>query len=180
MTLLIYKKLHSLFCPVDVIFALMLSKKTKYAINALVYLAREHSKNPVQISKIAENEHIPRKFLETILLDLRNAGILSSRKGKMGGYYLLKTPEEINIADVVRLFEGAIALLPCVAHKYYERCSECENEAWCGIRDVFALVRNETVDMLKNATLSSIVKKEQELKEAIEKQEKENKNKKII
>ncbi len=158
----------------------MLSKKTKYAINALVYLAREHSKDPVQISRIALNEHIPRKFLEAILLDLRNAGILGSRKGKMGGYYLLKTPEEINIADVVRLFEGAIALLPCVAHKYYERCSECENEAWCGIRDMFANVRNETVNMLKNATLSSIVKREQELKEAVEKQGKKSKVKKII
>lgn len=158
----------------------MLSKKTKYAINALVYLAREHSKDPVQISRIAENEHIPRKFLEAILLDLRNAGMLGSRKGKMGGYYLLQSPDEINIADVVRLFEGAIALLPCVAHKYYERCSECENEAWCGIRDMFADVRNETVNMLKNATLSSIIKKEEELKQAFEKQPNKNKSKKIL
>ncbi len=147
----------------------MLSKKTKYAINALVYLARKHSTEPVQISKIAESEHIPRKFLEAILLDLRNAGMLSSRKGKTGGYYLLKSPDEINIADVVRLFEGAIALLPCVAHKYYERCDECQNEAFCGIRDVFANVRNETVNMLKNATLSSIIQKEEELKKNLEK-----------
>ena len=142
----------------------MLSKKTKYAINALVYLAREHSEEPVQISKIAESEHIPRKFLEAILLDLRNAGMLGSRKGKMGGYYLLKSPDEINIADVVRLFEGAIALLPCVAHRYYERCEECKDEAFCGIRSMFADVRNETVNMLKNATLSSIVKREEDLK----------------
>ena len=148
----------------------MLSKKTKYAINALVYLAREQSKEPVQISKIAESENIPRKFLEAILLDLRNAGMLSSRKGKTGGYYLLKTPEEINIAEVVRLFEGAIALLPCVAHKYYERCEECKNETTCGIRDVFADVRNETVNMLKHATLSSIIERERVLEnEVIEK-----------
>lgn len=146
----------------------MLSKKTKYAINALVYLAREHSREPVQISKIAESEHIPRKFLEAILLDLRNAGMLSSRKGKAGGYYLLKSPEEINIADVVRLFEGAIALLPCVAHRYYERCEECKDEAFCGIRDVFAGVRNETVNMLKKATLYSIVQKEEELRKNAE------------
>ncbi len=149
----------------------MLSKKTKYAINALVYLAREHSKEPVQISKIAESEHIPRKFLEAILLDLRNAGMLSSRKGKAGGYYLLKSPDEINIADVVRLFEGAIALLPCVAHKYYERCDECENEAFCGIRDVFSHVRNETVNMLKNATLSTILQKENTLRAENDKKE---------
>lgn len=143
----------------------MLSKKTKYAINALRYLAREESKDPVQISRIAEAEHIPRKFLEAILLDLRNAGILNSRKGKTGGYYLLKHPDDINIADVVRLFEGAIALLPCVAHKYYERCDECKDEATCGIRDVFAEVRNETVNMLKNATLSNILQRERSLED---------------
>ena len=142
------------------IFVLMLSKKTKYAINALVYLAKEHNGEPIQISRIAESEHIPRKFLEAILLDLRNAGLLSSKKGKTGGYYLLRSPDEINIADVVRLFEGAIALLPCVAHKYYERCEECKDEATCGIRDVFADVRNETVNMLKNATLTSIIERE--------------------
>ena len=85
----------------------MISRKTKYAINALVYLARENKDGePVQISKIAESEHIPRKFLEAILLELRHAGMLNSRKGKTGGYYLQQTPEEINIADVMRLFDG--------------------------------------------------------------------------
>src|SRR3954462_6162578 len=149
----------------------MISKKTKYAINALVYLAKANKgSEPIQISKIAESENIPRKFLEAILLDLRNAGMLSSRKGKTGGYYLLKSPDEINIADVVRLFEGAIALLPCVAHKYYERCEECRNEGTCGIRDVFSQVRNETVNMLKSATLSNILEREKALEnEAIEK-----------
>lgn len=143
----------------------MLSKKTKYAINALVYLARE-SKDaaPVQISRIAENEHIPRKFLEAILLELRHAGMLNSRKGKTGGYYLQKTPEEINIADVMRLFDGPIALLPCVAYKYYERCEECVDEETCGIRSVFSDVRSETVKMLKLATLAQIIKRSESLK----------------
>ncbi len=141
----------------------MLSKKTKYAINALRFLAKQNLKEPIQISKIAENEHIPRKFLEAILLDLRNVGILGSRKGKSGGYYLLRHPDEINIAEVVRLFEGAIALLPCVAHKYYQRCDECTDEETCGIRHIFANIRNETVNMLKGATLSKIVQKEEEL-----------------
>src|SRR5437868_11253198 len=136
----------------------MISKKTKYAINALVYLARENKGNePIQISKIAESENIPRKFLEAILLDLRNAGILSSRKGKMGGYSLHKSPEEINVADVMRLFDGPIALLPCVTYMYYDRCDECKDEATCGIRSVFMDVRNETVNMLKNATLAEIM-----------------------
>jgi len=140
----------------------MISKKTKYAINALVYLAKEYNndkREPVQISKIAESENIPRKFLEAILLDMRNAGMLSSRKGKMGGYYLHKSPDEINIAEVMRLFDGAIALLPCVTYRYYERCDECKDEATCGIRDVFADVRNETVRMLKDATLSEIMRR---------------------
>lgn len=149
----------------------MLSKKTKYAINALVYLAKEHNGEPIQISRIAESENIPRKFLEAILLDLRNAGLLSSKKGKTGGYYLLKTPDQINIAEVVRLFDGAIALLPCVAHKYYERCEECKDEATCGIRDVFADVRNETVNMLKSATLSQIIEREKALEGGLRKKE---------
>jgi Rrf2 family protein len=145
----------------------MLSKKTKYAINALVYLAHEFNidkKNPVQISKIADSENIPRKFLEAILLDMRNAGYLGSRKGKTGGYYLLKSPDQINIADIMRLLDGPIALLPCVSLNYYEHCEECKDEATCGIRDVFVDVRIETVRMLKEATLESIMKREEKLK----------------
>jgi len=144
----------------------MLSKKTKYAINALVYLARQHKNTgsqPVQIIKIAESEHIPRKFLEAILLDLKNAGILNSKKGKAGGYFLQKSPAEINIAEVMRLFDGAIALLPCVAHLYHARCEECQDEATCGIRDVFAEVRAESVRMLKKATLTEIVSRAEAL-----------------
>ncbi len=141
----------------------MVSRKTKYAINALVYLAREGKGQPIQISCIAEKEHIPRKFLEAILLQLRNAGMLTSRKGKTGGYSLQKTPEEINIADVMRLFDGPIALLPCVAYKYYKRCDECVDEGTCGIRAVFSEVRAETVRMLKNATLAEIIKRSEHL-----------------
>ena len=150
----------------------MLSKKAKYAINALVYLARQSNGQPIQISRIAESENIPRKFLEAILLDLRNAGILSSKKGKTGGYYLHMDPDQINIAEVVRLFDGAIALIPCVAHKYYERCEECKDEAVCGIRSVFAEVRTETVNMLKKATLSEIIRREEALEKLSKKRKK--------
>jgi len=157
----------------------MLSKKTKYAINALVYLARENKEGePVQISKIAESEHIPRKFLEAILLELRHAGMLNSRKGKTGGYYLQQSPEEINIADVMRLFDGPIALLPCVAYKYYERCEECVDEETCGIRSVFSDVRSETVKMLKGATLAEIIKRSESIKKEISMQKKTLKKKK--
>jgi Rrf2 family protein len=138
----------------------MISKKTKYAIHALVYLARHKSEGPKLISEIAESQHIPKKFLEAILLDMRNAGLLNSRKGRGGGYYLIKKPEDVNLAEIVRMFEGAIALLPCVTHRYYERCIECIDEDTCGIRDVFLHIRQETVNILKNSTLQEVLDKE--------------------
>lgn len=138
----------------------MISKKTKYALNALVHLAHKYEQGPVLISTISEKENIPQKFLESILLDLKNAGILASKKGKGGGYYLLRDPKEVNIADVMRLFDGPIALLPCVTYKYYQKCDECKDEETCGIRDVFMAVRNETVRILKENTLASILKRE--------------------
>jgi Rrf2 family protein len=141
----------------------MLSKKTKYALNALVYLAKHANKEPILISEIAESEHIPKKFLEAILLDLKNAGILSSKKGKGGGYYLLRPAEEVSLVDVIRLFDGAIGLLPCVTHKYYERCDECKDEQTCGIRDVFQEVRNLTVKILKDNTLKDLIEREDKL-----------------
>ncbi len=142
----------------------MLSKKTKYAINALVFLAKEYGNGPILISTIANEENIPQKFLETILLDLKNAGVLNSKKGKGGGYYLLKSPDDVHIAEVMRLFDGPIALLPCVTYKYYEKCEECKDESSCGIRDVFMEVRNKTVQLLKKATLTSIIRREKKLK----------------
>lgn len=142
----------------------MLSKKTKYAINALVYLAKKPAREPVLISEIAEQEHIPKKFLETILLDLRNAGILNSKKGKGGGYYLIKHPSDVNLAEIIRYFDGAIGLLPCVTHKYYEKCDECKDEITCGIRHAFLAIRNETVEMLKKDTLEVLIKNELKLK----------------
>lgn len=142
----------------------MISKKTKYAINALVYLTKHKDEGPILISDIAASEHIPQKFLEAILLDLKRAGILASKKGKGGGYYLLRSPEEVNMAAVMRLFDGPIALLPCVTYMYYERCDECKDEKVCGIRDVFMQVRNETVELLKNATLAEIIQREKALK----------------
>jgi Rrf2 family protein len=142
----------------------LISKKTKYAINALVYLAKRNKEGPILISEIADSENIPRKFLEAILLDLKKSGILSSKKGKGGGYYLIKNTDEVNMADIMRLFDGAIALLPCVTYLYYERCDECKNEETCGIRDVFMELRNATVDLMKSATLTDIIAREEKLK----------------
>lgn len=145
----------------------MLSKKAKYAINALLYLARQKEDRPVSVAQISESQNIPHKFLEAILLDLRNAGILLSKKGKHGGYKLQQSPEEIHMAEVMRLFDGAIALLPCVTYKFYERCEECRDEATCGIREVFMEIRNETVRRLKEATLAAILAREDKLEKLL-------------
>lgn len=142
----------------------MLSKKTKYAINALVYIAKNASEQPISVSRIAENQNIPLKFLESILSQLKNARILNSKKGKFGGYSLNGTPNEIHMAKIVRLFDGAIGLLPCVTHDFYERCEECIDEETCGIRQVIMEIRIETVNKLKNATLTDIIEREKKLK----------------
>jgi Rrf2 family protein len=141
----------------------MLSKKCKYAIHALVYLAERYEQGPVQIQDISAKQHIPKKFLEAILLELRHAKILESKKGKGGGYFLVKNPAEVNLMQVMRLIDGPIALLPCVSLNYYEHCDECRNEKTCGIRDSLIAVRDETLNILKQSTLAKIVKKERQL-----------------
>lgn len=141
----------------------MLSKKCKYAIHALVYLAERFQQGPVHIQDIAEQQHIPKKFLEAILLEMRNAKILHSKKGKGGGYYLYKKPEDVNLVEIIRLIDGPISLLPCVSLNYYEPCEECRNEKVCGIRDAFTGVRDETLRILSKSTLAQIVKRQREL-----------------
>ena len=138
----------------------MLSKKTKYAISALIYLAKAKGNDPVPAKQISADQHIPHKFLEGILLDMKHAGFIMSQQGKFGGYYMSRSPEEINLADVMRLFDGAVALLPCVTHRYYKRCEECIDEETCGIRQVFLEIRNETVERLKAASLAEVIRRE--------------------
>ena len=135
----------------------MLSKKAKYAINALVYLGHRIENGPILISQISEEENIPQKFLEAILLTLKKEGILESKKGRGGGYFLCKPSAEINLAEIIRIFDGPIALLPCVTHDYYKRCEDCKDEATCGIRKVFLELRNITVEHLKNSSLEKVI-----------------------
>lgn len=138
----------------------MLSKKCKYAIHALVYLAERHGQGPVQIGEIADQQKIPKKFLEAILLELRNGRILNSKKGKGGGYYLQRNPEDINLTEVIRLTNGPIALLPCVSLNFYESCEECVNEKNCTIRTTFLTIRDETLKILSESSLAALVKKQ--------------------
>ncbi|WP_429735633.1 RrF2 family transcriptional regulator [Arachidicoccus sp.] len=141
----------------------MLSKKAKYAINALVFIAKHKKEEPISVSRISEAQNIPLKFLESILSELRNARIVKSKKGKFGGYSLSTTPDQINMEIVMRLFDGAIALLPCVSLNFYDRCEECVDEATCGIRQVAMEIRNDTIKKLNAATLADIIKRERKL-----------------
>jgi Rrf2 family protein len=141
----------------------MLSKKCKYAIHALVHMARDPAEKFL-IKDISEQCRIPKKFLEAILLDLKRAGVLGSKQGKGGGYFLRRAPADVNLAEVVRLFDGAIAAVPCATFKFYESCQECDDEEICSVRDAFLAVRNATVEMLKADTLEGLVKKEARLK----------------
>jgi len=134
----------------------MLSMKTKYGIKALTYIARQKDLKIVQIATIAKEENIPHKFLESILLSMRKAGFLGSKKGKDGGYYLLKNPEDILMTDVFRVLEGPIAMLPCVSLNFYERCEDCPDENKCSVHKLMIQVRDSTLNVLKNNTLADL------------------------
>jgi Rrf2 family protein len=135
----------------------MLSRKTKYGLKALIYIAKQGGPVPVLISDIATNECIPRKFLETILLELKNAGILGSKKGKGGGYYLLKDPNNITMATLIRELEGPIALLPCVSLNFYQKCTDCPHEEKCSLNRFMAQVRDNTLSLLQQKSLQDLI-----------------------
>ena len=133
----------------------MLSNKAQYAFRALTYLVDKYSQGPVLISDIAKKKKIPLKFLENILLELKKAGILDSKKGKGGGYFLAKDPHNILLADVLRLVDGPIALLPCVSLHFYQKCSNCD-EKNCGLNRVMIEVRDANLAILEKKTVADI------------------------
>lgn len=136
----------------------MLSKKTKYGLKALIYIAKHSGSEPVLISEISESERIPKKFLEAILLDLKKFGILGSKKGKGGGYYLLKDPKEITAATLLRVLDGPLAMLPCVSLNYYEKCEDCPNEDVCSLNKFLAEVRDNTLSLLQQKSLYDLIR----------------------
>jgi Rrf2 family protein len=135
----------------------MLSKKTRYAMLALTRLAKEYGNGAVMINDIAQSENLPRRFLENILLDLKKMGILGSKLGKSGGYYLLRKPEDVKLSEVIRHFEGTLALISCVSEKSYQPCEFCKDETTCKIRFVFKEIRDITFDILHKTTLSELI-----------------------
>lgn len=132
----------------------MISQKAKYALRALAALARAEAKRPMLIAEIAEQQKIPKKFLEQILLDLKHRGIVMSKRGKEGGYLLLKPPHEITFGEVLRMIDGPIAPLPCLSQTAYRRCDDCLSEAECEIRHVFARVADATREVLFKSTIA--------------------------
>ena len=134
----------------------MLTKRAKYGLKALVYIAKNGEEKPVQASKIADAEGLSIKFLESILTTLRKHEFLGSKKGKYGGYYLLQAPSSVRMVDIIRVLEGPIALVPCVSLNYYKKCDDCKDEATCSINKLMVEVRDSTLKVLKNNTLADV------------------------
>lgn len=135
----------------------MISQKAKYALRALLALARADGNCPVQISDIARTQAIPKKFLEQILLELKRAEIVTSRRGKQGGYLLQRPATEISFGEVLRLIDGPVAPLPCLSQTAYRRCEDCDGETQCEIRHVFAQVADATRNILFNTTIADAI-----------------------
>ena len=136
----------------------MMSMKCKYAIKALINLAANYQKGYVHTADIATEENIPKKFLEQILLDLKHAKIVNSKQGSKGGYYMLKHPKEVSVADVYRIFDGAIALLPCVSLNFYEKCDDCKDEKTCSLRREFIKIREGSRLVMSKISIQSFLK----------------------
>ncbi len=133
----------------------MLSKKSQYAFKALSYLVSKKEDGPVLIQEIADQKKIPLKFLENILLQLKKAEVLDSKKGKGGGYFLKGDPENVTLAKIIRLVNGPIAMLPCVSLNFYEKCDDC-NENHCSLHDILIEVRDASLGILERKTLADL------------------------
>jgi Rrf2 family protein len=136
----------------------MLSQKAKYALHAMIVLAQAWDQEALQIADIAERRRLPKRFLEQILLDLKHNGLVVSKRGKNGGYALIRPPAEIPVAQIVRIIDGPLAPLPCLSVIAYQRCEECDDEAACAVRRVFARVHAATLAVLENTSLADAIR----------------------
>lgn len=133
----------------------MISKRCKYALKALRRLAL-HKDELMKAWQIADAERIPKKFLEHILIDLRTHALIGSKQGAEGGYYLLKPANQIKLSDVYRIFDGAIAMVPCASEKYYELCDDCDDPETCKLKDMFCDIRNKTYRLMEKKTIAQM------------------------
>ena len=132
----------------------MLTMRAKYALKALLHLARHPGEGPVQAKVIAEAEHIPFKFLEGILIQLRHAGLVGSKLGKGGGHFLVKQPNEISLLTIVRSIDGPVAPLACLSQTAYQRCDDCDDEKRCGTRRMLADIHESQLEQMSRITLA--------------------------
>jgi len=138
----------------------MISQKAKYAFKALLHLAAQPHDRTVQIEEIARTEGISRKFLEQILLELKRRGLLASRRGRAGGYTLIKPADEISIGQVLRIIDGPIAPLPCLSRTAYRRCSDCRDEGTCTVRRLFSHSYEAMLAAMDDSTLADVLPKD--------------------
>ena len=139
----------------------MLTQRSRYALRAMLFLAEQPAgEGPVPMNRIAVQTNVPRKFLELILADLREAGFLVSTRGKMGGYKLARPGHLISLGEIIRVIEGPLALVPCVSRTAYRSCGDCHDEATCAIRHAMARVRDETARILDGTSLADAVAEE--------------------
>jgi Rrf2 family protein len=134
----------------------MLTKKSKYGLKAMLVLAEETGRGPMLVSELSERQQIPKKFLEAILLELKRHGLLQSKKGRGGGYFLNRKPADITVGQVIRVLDGPLALIPCVSQTAYMRCEECVDEQLCAVRLAMKEVRDATARILDNTTLAGL------------------------
>jgi Rrf2 family protein len=133
----------------------MLTQRSRYALRAMLFLARAPMAGPpVPMTRIAAEATVPRKFLELILADLRDAALILSTRGKHGGYLLARPAHLISLGDIIRVIEGPLALVPCVSRTAYRRCPDCRSEADCAIRHAMMRVRDETARILDGTSLA--------------------------
>jgi len=137
----------------------MFSKTTYYALFAISNLSANYGKKPKHSKEIAFEEHIPQHSLATILNKLKRTGFISSKQGKTGGYYLLKSPDEVSLLDVVNLFDNTLAYLPCESGKIPRPCKCCKHEEPCNIKKLFNQIRDITASKLQHATFDKMVEK---------------------
>jgi len=135
----------------------MLSQKARYALRAMLHLAAQPRDEPTLISDIAEQENVPKKFLELILLDLKKRGLVHSVRGRHGGYVLGRGPDEISFAEVIRIIDGPLALAPCASRKAYRKCDDCLDVKTCAIRKALIIARDATAQVLEGISLADAI-----------------------
>ncbi|WP_145111433.1 RrF2 family transcriptional regulator [Cereibacter sediminicola] len=138
----------------------MITQKMKYALKALIVLAEERAgeRRALRIEDIAARSGTPKRFLEHILLDIRNAGYIASLRGRSGGYQLIKEPSQIPLSELLRRIDGPIAPLPCLSRRSYQPCEDCTDEASCRIRKVFAEIFWSYLLLIESLTLADLVR----------------------